>query len=54
MASAKSRHEMLRIIRATEDLGLAEKKIFTIGELEAIAREADAPLIKVMQYLRNR
>lgn len=53
MASATDRHRMLRIIHATEDLGLEDKKVFTIGELEAIAREADAPLHEVMHYLRH-
>ena len=54
MASAKSRHRLLRILRVTEELGLAEKKIFTVGELEAIAREAECEMIEVMRVLRNR
>lgn len=54
MASAKSRHRMLRVLRATEELGLAKKKIFTIEELEAIAREAECEMIEVMRVLRNR
>lgn len=54
MASAKDRHRMLRIIEATKDLGLWDKKIFTIGELEAIARKSECSLHEVMKYLRNR
>lgn len=54
MASAKDRHRMLRIIRAIEDLGLDDKKIFTLGELETIARESGCSLHEVMRYLRNR
>lgn len=52
MASAMDRHRMLRIIHATENLGLEDKKVFTIGELEAIAREADCSLHEVMRHLR--
>lgn len=52
MASAKGRHKMLRIIHATEDLGLKDKKIFTIGELETIAHEAECSMYEVMKYLR--
>ena len=52
MASAMDRHRMLRIIHATEDLGLKDKKVFTIGELEAITREAECSMHEVMRYLR--
>lgn len=52
MASAMDRK--LRIAHAVEALGLKEQKIFTLGELEAIARKADAPLREVMKYLRSR
>lgn len=54
MASAKDRQRMLRIIRTTEELGLNDKKIFTLGELETIARKSGCSLHEVMKYLRNR
>ena len=54
MASAMDRHRMLRIIHATEDLGFEDKKVFTIGELEAIALRSECSLYEVMKYLRNR
>lgn len=43
-----------RIENTVKALGLEEKKIFTLGELEMIARKADCSLHAVMKYLRNR
>lgn len=54
MASAMDRHRMLKIKHTVEEMGLTEKKIFTLNELETIAKRANAPLIEVMSYLRNR
>ena len=43
-----------RIKNAVETLGLAEKNVFTLGELEAIAHKANCSVHAVMKYLRNR
>lgn len=43
-----------RIKEAVETLGLTEKTIFTIGELEQIAALSGCKLIDVMRYLRRR
>ena len=42
------------IKNAVEALGLTEKNVFTLGELEAIARKANCSVHAVMKYLRNR
>lgn len=41
-----------RIQAAAERLGLAEKRVFTLGELERIAIEAKASVHDTMWYLR--
>lgn len=41
-----------RIQAAAEALGLAEKKVFTLGELERIAIESKCSVHEVMWYLR--
>ena len=43
-----------RIKKAVEELGIAHKKVFTLGELEQIAKMAGCTLRSVMRYLRNR
>ena len=43
-----------RIKNAIEELGIAHKTVFTVGELDKIAQMANCPLIAVMRYLRNR
>ena len=43
-----------RIKKALAEMGIEEKKIFTIGELEEIASRAKCPMYEVMKYLRNR
>lgn len=41
-----------RIEAAAERLGLAEKRVFTLGELEQIAREAKASVHETMWFMR--
>jgi hypothetical protein len=41
-----------RIQAAAEALGLAEKRCFTLGELERIATEAKCSVHETMWYLR--
>lgn len=43
-----------RIKLALVELGLADKTVYTLGELELIAKEANCTLHAVMKYLRNR
>ena len=43
-----------RIKNAIKALGIEDKAIYTLRELEAIAKQAGCPMIEVMRYLRNR
>lgn len=41
-----------RIKEAIKSLGIEEKGVYTIGELEAIARKSNVSMLDVMRYLR--
>lgn len=43
-----------RIKEVVKTLGIEKKDIYTLGELIAIAKETNEPLIEVMRYLRDR
>lgn len=43
-----------RIRDALITLGIEDKKMYSLEELEAVAQITDYPLIAVMGYLRNR
>lgn len=40
------------IAKAVKELGTVRKDVYTLGELEAISRKANASLHEVMAYLR--
>ena len=52
MASAKSRHQMLRIKSAVEKCNLSDAVEIKLTDMEAIAKEAKCDLLDVMHYLR--
>lgn len=44
---------MKKIEKAVLELGLIEKKVFSVAELDAICKKSGMPLLAVMKYLRN-
>ena len=53
MTSAKDRRALLRVKAVVADLGLEKQKVFSVGELEKIAKAASVDMLYVMHYLRH-
>ncbi len=50
--NARKERKMKKIEKAVMELGLIDKKVFTMAELDAICEKSGMPLLAVMKYLR--
>lgn len=48
------KERLMKIKETVKRLGLEDKTVYTLAELELIAKEANCTLHAVMKYLRNR